>query len=158
MQGLVLVWFLSKDSFISNMAFGGRYVVWTSHVKQLQVCQCVDCCNRHSRRNFTETWVCPRTGEFVKERENSVAACLSAKLVPTFSGRWCHVFSMTDSYGRILGFLDRSRYFFFQVAPQLYSRSWVDPVPDPLLLRKYGSAGNRTRTSGGFLIGYDLTD
>jgi hypothetical protein len=25
----------------------------------------------------------------------------------------------------------------------------VDPVPDPLLLRKSGSAGNRTRTSGG---------
>jgi hypothetical protein len=24
----------------------------------------------------------------------------------------------------------------------------VDPVPDPLLLRKYGSAGNRTRTPG----------
>jgi hypothetical protein len=24
----------------------------------------------------------------------------------------------------------------------------VDPVPDPLLLRKCGSAGNRTRTSG----------
>jgi hypothetical protein len=35
-----------------------------------------------------------------------------------------------------------------QVAPQLYSRSWVDPVPDPLLLRKSGSAGNRNRTSG----------
>jgi hypothetical protein len=49
---------------------------------------------------------------------------------------------------RILGFLDRSRYFFFQVAPQLYSRGWVDPVPDPLRLRKSGSAGNRTRTSG----------
>jgi hypothetical protein len=45
----------------------------------------------------------------------------------------------------ILGFLDRSRYFFFQVAPQLYSQGWVDPVPDPLLLRKSGSAGNRTR-------------
>jgi hypothetical protein len=28
---------------------------------------------------------------------------------------------------------------------QLYSRGWVDPVPDPLLLRKSGSAGNRTR-------------
>jgi hypothetical protein len=26
------------------------------------------------------------------------------------------------SLGRNLGFLDRSRYFFFQVAPQLYSR------------------------------------
>jgi hypothetical protein len=24
----------------------------------------------------------------------------------------------------------------------------MDPVPDPLLLRKYGSAGNRTRISG----------
>jgi hypothetical protein len=24
--------------------------------------------------------------------------------------------------------------FFYQVAPQLYSRGWVDPVPDPLLL------------------------
>jgi hypothetical protein len=45
-------------------------------------------------------------------------------------------------------FLDRNRYYFFQVAPQLYSRGWVDPVPDPLLLRKSGSAGNSTRTSG----------
>jgi hypothetical protein len=52
--------------------------------------------------------------------------------------------STTDPYGSNLGFLDRSRYFFFQVAPQLYSRRWVDPVPDPLLLRKSGSAGNRT--------------
>jgi hypothetical protein len=33
---------------------------------------------------------------------------------------------------------------FFQVAPQLYSRGWVDPVPDPLP-RKPGSVGNRTR-------------
>jgi hypothetical protein len=56
------------------------------------------------------------------------------------SGSW-----VTDPYGRILVFLDRSRYFFFQVAPQLYSWGWVDPVPDPLLLRKCGSAGNRTR-------------
>jgi hypothetical protein len=34
---------------------------------------------------------------------------------------------------------------FFQIAPQLPSRGWVDPVRDPLLLRKSGSAGNRTR-------------
>jgi hypothetical protein len=58
------------------------------------------------------------------------------------------VVSATHPHGSILGFLDRSRYFFFQVAPQLYSRGRVDPVPDPLLLRKSGSAGNRTRTSG----------
>jgi hypothetical protein len=44
-----------------------------------------------------------------------------------------------------LGSLDRSRYFFIQVAPQLSSRGWVDPVPEPLLLRKSGRAGNQTR-------------
>jgi hypothetical protein len=38
-----------------------------------------------------------------------------------------------NPYGRILGFLDRSRYILFQVASQLYSRGWVDPVPDPVL-------------------------
>jgi hypothetical protein len=70
---------------------------------------------------------------------------MSAKLVPTFASTGSHVVSVTNPYGRILGFLDWSRYFFFQVAPQLYSRGWVDPVPDPLLLRKSGSAGNRTR-------------
>jgi hypothetical protein len=31
---------------------------------------------------------------------------------------------------------------------QLYSRGWVDPVPDPLLLRKSGSSGDWTWTSG----------
>jgi hypothetical protein len=36
---------------------------------------------------------------------------LSAKWLPTFAERGCHVVSVTDPYGRILGFLDRSRYF-----------------------------------------------
>jgi hypothetical protein len=73
---------------------------------------------------------------------------LSAKLVATFADRRCHLVSMTDPYDRNLRFLDRNRYYFFQVAFQLYSRDWVDPVPDPLLLTKPGSSGNRTRTSG----------
>jgi hypothetical protein len=73
---------------------------------------------------------------------------LLTKLVTTFADTGCQVVSVTDPYGRNLGFLDRSPYFFFQVAPQLYSRGWVGPVPDPLLLRKCGSAGNRTRASG----------
>jgi hypothetical protein len=38
--------------------------------------------------------------------------------------------SAADPYGRIFGFLDRSRYFFFPVAPQLYFRGRVDPAPD----------------------------
>jgi CBS-domain-containing membrane protein len=43
----------------------------------------------------------------------------SAKLVPTFADRGCHVVSVTEPSGHILGFLDWSRYVFFQVAPQL---------------------------------------
>jgi hypothetical protein len=72
---------------------------------------------------------------------------LSAKLVPTFSDRGCHVVSATDPTAVNLGFLDRSHYF-LEIAPQLSSRGWVDPVPDQLLLRKFGSTGNRIRTSG----------
>jgi hypothetical protein len=70
---------------------------------------------------------------------------LVGKDVPTFLDRGFRVVSAMDPYGRILGFLDRSRYYFFQVVPQLYSRGWVDPVAGPLLLRKTGSTGNRTQ-------------
>jgi hypothetical protein len=59
---------------------------------------------------------------------------MSSKLVPTFADRGCRVVSAADPHGRVLSFLDRSRYYFFQVAPQLYSQGRVDPVPDPLLL------------------------
>jgi hypothetical protein len=65
------------------------------------------------------------------------------------------VVSVTDPYGRIIGFLYRSHYRFFQVAPQLYSLGGVDPVSDPLILRKSGSAGNRTRTSGSVARNFD---
>jgi hypothetical protein len=37
---------------------------------------------------------------------------------------------------------------FYQVAPQLYSRGWVHPVPHPLLFTFMVVAGNRTRASG----------
>jgi hypothetical protein len=45
---------------------------------------------------------------------------LLAKLASTFADRGCRVVSVMDPHSRILGFLDRSCYFFFQVAPQLY--------------------------------------
>jgi hypothetical protein len=35
-----------------------------------------------------------------------------------------------DPYGRYLGFIDRNRYVFLQLAPQLYSRGLVDPAQD----------------------------
>jgi hypothetical protein len=44
-------------------------------------------------------------------------------------------------------FSRRGPLLFCQVAPQLYSRGWVDPVPDPLRFFS-GSAGNRTRAFG----------
>jgi CBS-domain-containing membrane protein len=55
--------------------------------------------------------------ELYKSRDHR----LLAKLVPTFADRGRHVVSVTDPYSHILGFLDQSRYFFFQVAPRLYS-------------------------------------
>jgi hypothetical protein len=36
---------------------------------------------------------------------------MSAKLVPTFADKGCHMVSVTDLYGRNLVFLDRSPYF-----------------------------------------------
>jgi hypothetical protein len=65
---------------------------------------------------------------------------LSAKLVPTFADRRCRAWSTQRISTAVnLHFLDP------ELAPQLFSRGWVDPVPDPLLLRKSGSAVNRTR-------------
>jgi hypothetical protein len=58
----------------------------------------------------------------VENTDRPIDRRLSAKLVATFADRGCHVVSVTDPYGRILGFQGRSRYFFFQVAPQLHSR------------------------------------
>jgi hypothetical protein len=50
---------------------------------------------------------------------------LSAKWLPTFADKGCHVVSVTDPYGRILGLLDRSRFFFFVV-------SGIEPGPPNL--------------------------
>jgi hypothetical protein len=51
-----------------------------------------------------------------------------------------------DGYLRPYSTLSRQEtLLFYQVAPQLYSRGWVDPVPGPILLRKSGSIGNRSR-------------
>jgi hypothetical protein len=55
--------------------------------------------------------------------DRATAACRRSDS-QLFADRGCHVDSVTDPYGR---------YFFYQAAPQLYSRGWVDPVPDPLL-------------------------
>jgi hypothetical protein len=66
-------------------------------------------------------------------------------LVPTFADRGVSRGQRSGYPTAInLSFLDPSRYYFFQKAPQLSSWGWVDPIPDPLLLRTSGSAENRT--------------
>jgi hypothetical protein len=42
--------------------------------------------------------------------DRATAACRRSEC-QLFADRGCHVVSVTDPYGRILGFLDRSRYF-----------------------------------------------
>jgi hypothetical protein len=116
---------------------------WTNQARQRRVCPQNTLLTFDSSKNKQTPWP-----ESARELYRPSNCRLSAKLVPAFGDRGCHVVSVTDSYGHILGFLDWSRYIFFQVAPQLYSQGWMGPDPDPLLLRKSGSGGNRTRTSG----------
>jgi hypothetical protein len=61
------------------------------------------------------------------------AACLQS-YCQLLRIQWCRGVCAEDPYGRNLDFLGWSRYFFFQVGPQLYSRDWVNPVSGPLLL------------------------
>jgi hypothetical protein len=107
----------------------------------------------HFQRRLTSSnpWIRIKNNSVALVREQTIPTerpPLVGKVNANFADRACRVVSATDPHGRILAFLDLSRYFFFQVAPQLYSRGWVDAVPDPVLLRKSGSTGNITRASG----------
>jgi hypothetical protein len=55
------------------------------------------------------------------------------------------VVSAADPHGHWSQFSRTEPLLFIHVAVQLSSRGWVDPVPQPLLLAKSGSAGNRTQ-------------
>jgi hypothetical protein len=59
---------------------------------------------------------------------------------PLLVVRGCHVVSVADPQGRILGFVNRSRYFFFQVAPSCTHEAEWTPFQS--------HTGNRTRDSG----------
>jgi hypothetical protein len=70
----------------------------------------------------------------------------SAKLVPTFAYRGVSRGQRNGSPRPLISvYRTWIATYFIQVAPHLISRGWVYPVPDPLPLRKSGSAGNRTR-------------
>jgi hypothetical protein len=63
--------------------------------------------------------------------------------LPTFADRGCHVVSVTDPYGRILGFLDRSRYF--SIKYLLSSTHEAERTPFQTHYFFFVVPGNRTR-------------
>jgi hypothetical protein len=71
---------------------------------------------------------------------------LSAKLLPTFTVRGCHVVSVTDPCGCILGFIDRSRYFSIKLLLSCTHEAEWTPFETHYFF--FGSGGNRTRASG----------
>jgi hypothetical protein len=80
---------------------------------------------------------------------------LSVKWLLTFADGGCHVVSVTDPYGRILGFLDRSRYTFLSSSSSvvLNEAEWHRSRQTTFFP---GCAGNRTRASGSVAKNFKL--
>jgi hypothetical protein len=135
---------------------GHIYVVWchpsrglylrSVNRRDIVICACL-LLHKFHMRSDSDSSHRSILGKSASELYRPSDRSLSGKLVPTFADRGCNVVSVMDPFDRILDFLDRGRYCFFEVALQLYSRGWVDLIPDPQLLRKSVSAGNRIRTS-----------
>jgi hypothetical protein len=66
--------------------------------------------------------------------------------LPTFADRGCHVVSVTDPYGRILGFLDRSRYFSIKYLLSCTNEAEWTPFQTHYFF--FVVPGNRTRAPG----------
>jgi hypothetical protein len=66
---------------------------------------CVPCKNKNKQTPWSES-----ASELYRLSDRR----FSRKWLQTFADKGCHVVSVTDPNGRILGFLDRSRYFCMQ--------------------------------------------
>jgi hypothetical protein len=73
---------------------------------------------------------------------------LSAKLVPIVADGRRRVVSTTDPHGHILGFSRSEPLLFLRSSCSIVLTRLSGPVPDPVTVRKSGSAGNRTQTAG----------
>jgi hypothetical protein len=128
---------LSADMTIS----GTSEAKYAEKGQYLHVCLGLSACNKWLLNTKVKSVALVRERTIRTERPPLVSL-VSANF---FAATGCRVVSAMDLHCRILCFLDGSRYYFFLVASQLYSRGWVDSVPDPLLLRKSGNTGNRAR-------------
>jgi hypothetical protein len=70
---------------------------------------------------------------------------LSPQLVPILTGTGCRMVSITDPYGCWSRSSRQEKLLLFQITPEISSQGWLDPVSDPLLIRKNVSAAYRTR-------------
>jgi hypothetical protein len=142
-------WGICMTQYWVSTLFADDRVVW-ANLGFNSILYCTVITYAYSRLQSANTYEKKKTpeSESASEIYRLSDRSVSAKLMKTFADEGCRVDSVTEPYGRNFGFLGRCSYFFFQVAPQLYLQGWMDPVPDPLLLRNSGSAGNRTRTSG----------
>jgi hypothetical protein len=84
-------------------------ICWAANPLHIQLSESLYCWwpNLSFRYKNKQTPWSESANELYRPRDRT----LSAKWLPTFADRGCHVVSVTDPYGRILGFLDRSRYF-----------------------------------------------
>jgi hypothetical protein len=141
---------LSKSA---TSSFCGRIVPWTFYAPEPASV------NRNvltswSSQSWSELWTSQPKRNQTPRLESSGELCrprvysFSAKLAPTSADRGVSRSQRGGSPTALIPVTRPEPLLFYQVAPQLYPRGWVDPVPDPLLLRKSGSTGNRTRTSG----------
>jgi hypothetical protein len=76
---------------------------------------------------------------------NRAAATCRRNLCQLLWLEGCRLVSGTKSHDRQSRLYRPQPLLFIQLASQLFSRGWVDPVKNPPLLRKSGSTGNRTR-------------
>jgi hypothetical protein len=74
--------------------------------------------------------------KFTSKRYRPSDRRLSTKLVPTFTDIECHMVNVADPYGRNLGFLDRSRYFFLLSSSSIVLTRLSGPRSRPTTFKK----------------------
>jgi hypothetical protein len=72
-----------------------------------------------------------RSNFWTNYTDRTTAACRRSDC-QLFADRGWYVVSVTDPLLPYSRFSRQEPLLFYQVAPQLYSRGWVDPVPEPL--------------------------
>jgi hypothetical protein len=104
------------------------------------------------QKSFHPKWKVPNVKQKTKfvaisSQANYIdhAAAIVGEATANFSDREVSRDQRNGSPRPLISVFQTGACVIIQVAPQLSSRGWVDPVSDSLLLRKSGSARNGTR-------------